>query len=119
MSRHNMPAQLPRNNLNRRKALRGKVFLGGKLNYSNSAFSPDCTIRDISESGARISVNVVGPIPENIFLIGLRDGVVYDAEVIWRNPPQFGLRFKSLYPVDALPQTMHFLRQLWIESSRR
>ena len=49
-------ADLPPRVVNQRKAARKRTLLGGKVVYGDGQTVRDCTIRDISETGARIAI---------------------------------------------------------------
>jgi hypothetical protein len=49
----------------KRVAPRRKVFLVGKIVYGGETYTIDCTIRDISETGARVQVPDPFSVPNN------------------------------------------------------
>jgi hypothetical protein len=99
---------------------RKRTCLNGKLVYSegptvpDGAFTLDCTVRDISEGGARIIIPQHLPLPPNMFLIVVKYCVAYWAKVVWLNYPARGLCFMKTYAMtDPLPDDLKFLRSLW------
>ena len=62
-----------------------RLSFGGK--------SVDCTLRDISETGAAVSVIDTRKIPNIISLVITGKPGQRLAEVVWRNPVSLGLRF--------------------------
>jgi hypothetical protein len=72
----------------RRRALRaGKIV----LNKGGSVI--DCTVRNISKTGAQIGVLSVVTMPEEFELRW--DGNVQRCKVVWRNPDRIGVKFIS------------------------
>jgi hypothetical protein len=53
----------------------------------------DCTLRDISETGAAVSVGDTGKVPSVISLVIAGKPGRRLAEVVWRSPVSLGLRF--------------------------
>ena len=45
--------------------LRARTFLKGVLYYDNRSVSIDCTIRDLSDTGARIAFSTLVTVPDN------------------------------------------------------
>jgi hypothetical protein len=60
-------------------------LLPGLIVFGNEVYTYDCIIRGLSSKGARIVVAQKIQIPERFYLINIRDGVAYDAYVVWRN----------------------------------
>jgi len=77
----------------RRTANRRRALEAAKL---GSAFDKpgDCTVTDLSDSGANVLVKVdVNYIPKKVLLILLRKRVAYTATVAWRKADRIGLKF--------------------------
>jgi hypothetical protein len=91
--------------------------LGGKLVYGQANFSVDCTIRDLTENGARVRIGTSLVIDDRVWLIHLRAGIAHWSLVAWRNPPDFGLQFLEQIDLRKLSSgPNHHLRRLWIDS---
>ena len=94
-----------------RKASRKRVILGAKVIYNEGAFSLDCRIRDISDSGARIVLSASSIIPTRVVLVDIRNSIAYEAEVVWLKAPEFGLRFLSRNSLRGeLPPQLAYLK---------
>lgn len=78
---------------NRRAHPRHAVHLEGKLILAEGARALDCTILDISEAGARVSVGVAMDLPEKVYLWQPSADSVFDCEVRWREAKYVGLHF--------------------------
>jgi hypothetical protein len=95
------------------------VLLGGKLVYGQSDFSVDCTIRDLTETGARVRLGASILIDDRVWLINLRAGLAFWSTVAWRSPPDLGLQFLEQIDLkEPISGPNHHLRRLWIDSGR-
>lgn len=108
------------------RATRSRTYLQGKLVYGDGilapddAFTLDCTIRDLSESGAKITLAKHQSLPDDLYLIVVKHAVAYKAKVVWQKFPVRGLTFTKRYDLaEALPAEVAFLRRLWVELSGR
>jgi len=101
----------------RRHEPRHRAMLTGKLLHGD-AFTVDCAIRDIAAEGARINLPDDVELPAQLYLIEVRNGVAYEAQIIWRRPPLAGLRFLSRHDLKAATKMTH-LRRLWLECAAR
>lgn len=79
----------------RRKTHRKRMLQGGKIVYGRSALLIDCTIRDLSDEGARLKVTNAHDVPDNIRLFNSGDNTVVDARVVWRSPREIGIVFNG------------------------
>jgi hypothetical protein len=99
---------------------RKRTCLNGKLVYSedaslpDGAFTLDCTIRDISEGGAKVVLSRRQLLPGDLYLIVVKYGVAHWAKVVWLEYPARGLKFSKTYKLsEPLPEELKFLRKLW------
>ncbi len=99
---------------------RKRTCLNGKLVYSedaslpDGAFTLDCTVRDISEGGAKVVLSRRQLLPADLFLIVVKYGVAHWAKVVWLEFPARGLKFSRTYRLsEPLPDELEFLRKLW------
>jgi hypothetical protein len=98
---------------------RKRTLLNGKLVYGDgmtapTAYTLDCTIRDISEGGARIVLDKTQFLPSNVYLIVIKYCVAYRARLVWLDYPARGLHFLETHSMNAaLPDELKFLRKLW------
>ena len=103
-----------------RGAERKRVLLGGKIVFGDGAYSYDCTIRDMSASGARIGIPGATVLPKEFFLLDLKRGAAFDAELLWRNATQAGLRFRAAHDLaNVTDPNLQFLRKLYVEVGLR
>jgi hypothetical protein len=64
----------------------------GRLTPDDGGFSLRCTIIDISDHGARVSVEQRVNLPTTFFLIDTLDRVAFRTCLVWSNAPEHGLR---------------------------
>ncbi|MGD0866259.1 MAG: hypothetical protein ABSA49_11955 [Rhizomicrobium sp.] len=114
--------QIPPPRARQERPPRHRTYLNGKLVYGEGIFAPDgafsldCAIRDMSEEGAKVTLNKRQPLPADLFLIVVKYCVAYRAKVMWMEFPARGLKFSDSYPLsEALPEDLKFLRRLWGE----
>jgi hypothetical protein len=104
----------------RRPERRRRTLLGGRVTFNDGAHVFDCTIRDLSKSGARITVPGQQPIASHVYLINIRDRVVYDAVVVWNRGGHAGLSFqKTLQLAELTDKHLDYLKRLWLERAMR
>jgi hypothetical protein len=92
---------------------RKRVLLAGKIANANGAQVVNCTIRDLSETGARVSPAGDVVIPQHCYLVVGKGGGVFEAEIAWIKLPQYGLKFERRIPLDdTLPPHLQFLKRI-------
>ena len=113
------PSELP-TPPDRRPGRRRRTLLGGRVAFGGGAFVFDCAIRDLTEAGASITVPKTQLLPNRVYLIGLRDRLVYEADVAWRKGAEAGLTFLSTMQLSELTDTkLSYLHKLWLERATR
>ena len=76
-------------------ALRVRTFLKGILYYDNRSVSIECTVRDMSDSGARLEFQTPVTVPDNVELhIPLRQRTL-SARVMRRGQYEIGIAFED------------------------
>ena len=100
--------------IEKRSRKRRRVLLAGKLAFGMVA--SDCTIRDLTEAGAKIHAPSVAGVPDEVFLLIMREVLVIRARRVWSKAPDFGVRFLEAEDVEtsATPQAAP-LRRIWSE----
>ena len=79
--------------MDNRRDQRRRIFKGGKIVFDWGRSSIDCTIRDLSASGAALTVeNTIG-IPAEFTLIIMRDNVAKACRVVWKEEKRVGVTF--------------------------
>lgn len=88
-----MSGEPPETNL--RNAPRLRVLKQGKMLFPNSMSVMDCTIRDLSATGAKLLCSETASIPDEFRLVTLADSLVREVKVAWRKVDQIGVTFTS------------------------
>lgn len=78
-----------------RIARRQKVLKAGKILAPGNLAVVDCTIRDMSETGARLAVGDQMATPNDFRLVVPMDNTMRDAKVVWRRGNLIGVTFTS------------------------
>ena len=79
---------------NRRIAARSRTFWKGTVLFPGGLRSTECTVRNFSETGARLDCGGVGDIPDHFQLkIPQKNGAVFHCKVAWRQTGEIGVHF--------------------------
>ena len=70
---------------------RQRVLKAATIEFGGGAI--DCTIRNMSNSGAALDVNSPVGIPDRFILVLPADGLHVPCHVIWRKPKRIGISF--------------------------
>jgi hypothetical protein len=98
----------------RRPFVRKRVLLGGVAVHPLRRNGTNCQVRDITETGARITIPHAVNLPDQLHLIIVREQVAYDARVIWRKGEEAGISFSRAIDLRAEsdPSLAHLARIL-------
>ena len=77
----------------RRKEPRTRVFKAGTVAINNKSSTISCTIRNLSDGGARLKVQGLFRPPHEFDLLVPADDWEAGCEVVWRNGNELGVRF--------------------------
>lgn len=75
--------------------------LPGKIVFGSRSFALDCTIRDLSASGARIAAPDPDHLPIQFVLIEPENFFAFDAKVEWRRSNLVGLSFEKAISLEG------------------
>ena len=104
----------------RRPSPRKPVLLTGIVAFDSGQRSFDCTIRDLSQSGARIVAAPGVRLPDAFYLINIRDRIAYRAELVRSDASGAGVSFKQTLPLSQLSDSaLTFLKRLWLSKATR
>jgi hypothetical protein len=78
-----------------RRASRRRILKGAIIAYNDRRSTLQCSVRDISETGARLRVDGSINAPDTFVLIIELDGTEADCQVVWRKPPDLAVVFVS------------------------
>nr|WP_281411558.1 PilZ domain-containing protein [Enterovirga sp. DB1703] len=75
------------------RAPRLRTLLMARAEFNGGATTVDCTVRDLSESGARLQVPGSAVLPPRFVLFVPKHGRRYDAEIRWQRDGFIGIEF--------------------------
>jgi hypothetical protein len=76
-----------------RSSRRQRVLKSGKIIYNNGSIVIDCTIRNISETGAQLQIPTSVGIPDRFDFSETMGGTRRPVMVLWRKGDRIGIRF--------------------------
>lgn len=76
-----------------RVAPRRRMLKFGKVAYSDRHVTIDCTVRDMSGTGARLRVQGSVAAPDTFELLIPLDGLEANCQVVWRAGADLGIKF--------------------------
>src|ERR1044071_5562587 len=82
----------------RRRTVRQKSLLTGKLYFNNRLQVVDCTIRDFSELGCRLTHSDAITTPDNLELYIPQRDQTLNVHVVWRRGQEVGVEFDRAPP---------------------
>lgn len=104
----------------RRRANRQRALLAGKLANEDATSSIDCVIRNLSADGAMIETTTPHLIPSHLHLVQIKEGVAWDAEVIWRRGNRIGLSLGDRHDLrENTEKQLRALRAIWSQMALR
>ena len=78
------------------------MVIPGKLTFGSVPQSVDCLIGDMSVGGARVRVKPGTTVPNELYLVHLKEWFAYEARVVWRRRDgNMGLAFKRSFDLDG------------------
>jgi hypothetical protein len=95
----------------RRKDNRSRSLLGARIVFHNRASTIDCTIRNISKTGARLVFGAAVPVPDEFDLLIHHKGETHRCRIAWRNASEVGVAFLDA-PTGELPPSPEAERRI-------
>lgn len=87
------PSASTGNAADKRRSPRRRIFKGAWAAFNDRHCSIPCTVRDISETGARLLAEGTVNVPDTFELIVDLDGTEANCEVVWRKGKEIGVKF--------------------------
>jgi hypothetical protein len=104
----------------RRATPRRRSLLSGKLTTADTQRSYTCTIRNLSERGARITLAGGEPLPAETWLIVSKEGLAMRTRTVWRHGSECGVDFVEAHDLSrSVPAHIAGLRRMWIDQLPR
>ena len=97
---------------NNRRAPRQRVLKTAKIYRMNGVHAMDCTVRDLSETGARVVCKDQLALPNELKFVMASDGFMHIARVVWRRGELAGVQFlseRTLVPREKLMNGSHLM----------
>lgn len=82
---------------NKRSQQRNRCLKEGKIIFGNGSFVVDCTIDNVSETGAHLRVQGATPLPKEFLLVEPSRSIVHKAEIVRRTPKGLGVKFNGVF----------------------
>ena len=76
-----------------RQGERVRALLRARIIFNNQNSTIDCTIRNISTSGAKIELGNTASVPAEFDLEIMQRGQIYRARIVWRDVAALGVTF--------------------------
>ena len=99
-----------------RAGRRRTMLLGGLLVHGSALLATECTLRDLSEGGARVQVSTFTIITAPVALLVVRLDRAWAARVVWQAGLLMGLRFERAIELnpDDTSEPDRTVRRLWV-----
>ncbi|AVF02778.1 MAG: hypothetical protein Devi2KO_02500 [Devosia indica] len=75
-----------------RGAQRHRTLKSGKIVFNDGRSTFDCVIRNLSDTGAKLTVTSAFGVPQR-FVLAMADGRKLDCELAWHSETEIGVRF--------------------------
>jgi len=82
-----------------RTAGRTRSLLRGVIIHSNGNSRTECTVRDLSETGARMEISSAVTVPEFFDLFIPLKNTTHRSRIVWRNSTEIGAAFEDIQRV--------------------
>jgi hypothetical protein len=86
--------------LEHRQSRRRTTLKTGKIIFNNGHCVVECTVRDLSDEGARLELPCHLDLPE-IVTLNIPGGPCRDCEIVWLSNTELGVRFLGMSPPPA------------------
>jgi hypothetical protein len=77
----------------RRESERHRCYIGGQVRYSDGRTIIDCMIKDMSATGAKLSMSNTAAVPANFELFIPSKNKSIRSVAVWRNHEEVGVQF--------------------------
>ena len=87
--------------IERRISPRRKTRFKATIVFGDDRSTAGCTVRDLSETGARLKLDPSDLVPTRFHLIWLADRAVLEVEAVWRSQGEMGIKFLSKHNIQG------------------
>jgi hypothetical protein len=102
----------------RRKELRAKSILGGRISFSRRQSTMDCLVRNIAAHGALVVFPHTSLTPSEFTLHIPCRGEVHSAKVVWRRSDRAGVQLSHMEKTEVPLDTARRIRELEQDNRR-
>lgn len=104
----------------RRDDVRLRSLIAATIVYNNGQSTLACVIRNMSETGAKLSVPAGVALPDRFDLTVPQKNKTYRAQIAWQRGEEVGVRFEEASAPDAgaAPKALRRIRELEAEVAR-
>lgn len=95
----------------RRKTDRMRVMYGGTVAFNQRQSTLNCVVQNYSDAGAKIVLDHLALVPDQIDLLINRKGRAYVSTVVWRGDTEAGVSFRPAADESA-PISLDLARRL-------
>lgn len=78
-----------------RQSNRVRSFLRGEAVHSNGSSRTECTVRDLSDTGARVEIPTSVTLPEYFEIVIPLKNITRRARIVWRHGGEIGILFAN------------------------
>ena len=86
--------------IERRLYDRRRTFKGAKVLFNDNAVVAECTVRDLSETGAKLTFKTMYPLPKR-FRVVINEVGIFDCEIMRISGLDFGVKFLGVTEIAA------------------
>ena len=87
--------------IERRASPRRKTRFKATIVYGVDRSTANCVVRDLSENGARLKLDLPADLPTLFHLIWVADRAVLEVEAVWRSKGEVGVKFLSKHNIQG------------------
>ena len=106
--------------LNKRNLVRGDVLRAGICVFGNGANKFNCSIRNRSPEGARLSFPIARKLPPQFWLIDVPGRHAFSAKLAWSGKTDAGLAILHTMDIGKIQdRSLAYLLHIWQDRTRR
>jgi hypothetical protein len=103
--------------MDQRSSKRSRTFLDGRIIFNNRSSVINCTVRDLSDAGARIVFGHAILIPTEFEFEIPRKGLSVWARVMWSNGREHGVKFTTGFQAKEFSEAPQVLNESQLQDS--
>jgi citrate synthase len=105
--------------IERRASPRRKTRFKATIVHGEERLTASCIVRDLSETGARLKLDLADELPTRFHLIWVADRAVLEVEAVWRSNGEMGVKFLSKHNTQGrLSSELAAICRAWEQHDR-